>query len=231
MLFDHNDFMLFSFSQYDKMMEKFQKARRANLTIFEYVEANNANLPNTVTFKDAIHRLAYLYRDDEFDTDYVFMLETLNQIRNNIVHFELNMEDDVLVLLNELFIKASDYYLDSTLYATELPIDINIIKNKNLTIQRTIVADPFNKKLLEMLNDSAGWDDMIDFDDIANSYVECEAFSASDKEKIIKRLAIFENAGFIEHESYSFDDHTDAGWFYLSELCKELLSEQQLAVG
>ena len=58
-LYDHNDFMIFSFADYNKLMDKYEKAYNLGKTIWEHVEDAKASLPHTVTFIDAIKRFVF----------------------------------------------------------------------------------------------------------------------------------------------------------------------------
>ena len=228
-LFGHNEFMLFSFSDYKKLIEKYEKAFKANQTIFEYIEASNSNMPNTVTFNDAIDRLAYLYKDNEFTIDYITKLKSLNRLRNNITHFELSIEDDQFVLLNELFIVCTEYYSEYLEWGYVTPIDEARIRDKNLTIRRAIVADAFNQKLLKILaNDTNSLiDDLLDFSFFAKVLIDAGDFEEHEKDKIIKRMQVFENAGFFGYGSAG-GEHWDVGWFYLNNTCEDLLKEYSI---
>lgn len=228
-LFDHNEFMLFSFSDYRKLIEKYMKAFKANQSIFEYIEASNSNMPNTVTFDDAIERLAYLYKDSEFTFEYLSKLKSLNILRNNITHFELNIKDDQFVLLNELFIACTEYYSEYLEWGYIAPIDETRIRDKNFTIRKAIVADDFNRKLLRILDDNSDSlvDDLLDFPFFAKALIDAGDFEEHEKDKIIRRLQIFENAGFFGYGSAG-GEHWDVGWFYLNDTCHELLKEYNM---
>lgn len=224
-LYNHNDFMIFTFTDYNKLMNKYEKAFNSGKTIWEYAEDARANLPHTVTFIDAIKRLAYFYHEKEFTFDYITKLRRLNDIRNSITHFALDLEDDELVLLNELFLQCADYYIDYTEWGYNLEIDETIINKKNLTIKETIVADKYNRRLLSILNeDMPITDDCIEFSFIASGLIADGYFEEQDKERIIKRLQIFENAGFYQYNSAS-GEYWDVGWFVLTQECLELVEK------
>lgn len=58
--------------------------------------------------------------------DYIVKLKRLNDIRNNITHFSLDLEDDELVLLNELFLQCADYYMMYVEWGFDLEIEESI---------------------------------------------------------------------------------------------------------
>lgn len=229
-LFNHNEFMIFDFKKYDKVIEKYEKAYKQGKEIFQYVADNNAELPNTVKFMDAICRLAYFYREEEFDSEYIRLLSNLNKLRNNIMHFEVVLEDDVFVALNNLFLKAFSYYNEYTEDMNgveELEVDEEKISNINLSIRKAIVLDEFNKGLLHHLRDEndGGWmEDYLEFDFLAEELINSGIYQQNEKEKIINRLNIFDNAGFFEY-GHAGGEYWDVGWFSLSDLCIKLLLE------
>ncbi len=224
-LYDHSDFMIFSFTEYNKMMDKYEKAYRAEKSIWEYVEDVKANLPHTVTFIDAIKRLAYLYHEKEFSIDYIGKLIKLNDIRNNITHFSLDLEDDEFVLLNELFLQCADYYMMYVEWEMNFEIEETFIKKKNLTIKEAIVADEYNRMLLKILDsDMPITDDCIEYSFLASGLIADGKFEERDKEKIVKRLEIFDNAGFYQYQSAS-GEHWDVGWYVLTSECIELIKK------
>lgn len=223
-LYDYNEFMLFSFNKYDSLMEKFKKAYNADQSIFEYVESNvGAKLPNTVSFQDAYERLAYLFKQDDFDKMYIYRLGELNKIRNNIIHFELNLEEDQFVLLNTLFLKCVEYYEEYNDWGYELPFDKEKIIQKNNSLLKIIVNEPFNNKLLLLLHKEDGLvEDFLDFGFLADGLIEQGYYNVEEKLKLTNRLKVFENAGLFGYSSAS-GEHWDVGWFYLNEKCLELL--------
>lgn len=68
----------------------------------------------------------------------------MNDIRNNITHFSLDLEDDEFVLLNELFLQCADYYMMYVEWGWDFEVEETFIKKKNLTIKEAIVADECN---------------------------------------------------------------------------------------
>lgn len=226
-LYDHDDFMIFSFADYNKLMDKYEKAFNSGKTIWKYVEDVNGNLPHTVTFIEAIKRLAYFYHEKEFTIDYIAKLKRLNDIRNNITHFALDLEDDELVLLNELFLQCVDYFMDYVEWGYDLELDETIINRKNLTIKETIVADDYNRKLLSILNEEMPiTDDLFEFSFIASGLIADGYFEEKEKDRLIKRLQIFENAGFFEYHSAA-GEYWDVGWGVLTPECLELIAKFQ----
>lgn len=224
-LYDHSDFMIFSFTEYNKMLDKYEKAYNAGKTIWEYVEDAKVNLPHTVTFTDAIKRLAYLYHEKEFTKEYIVKLKKLNEIRNNITHFSLDLEDDELVLLNELFLQCADYYMMYVEWGWDFEVEETFIKKKNLTIKEAIVADEYNRMLLKILDsDMPITDDCIEYSFLASGLIADGKFEERNKEKIVKRLEIFDNAGFYQYQSAS-GEHWDVGWYVLTSECIELIKK------
>ncbi len=223
-LYDHNEFMLFSFVDYKNLIGKYKKAFDANKTLFEYVDMAKTPLPHTVTFIDAVERLSYLYKESEFTANYIAKLKSLNTLRNNIMHFELNIEDDQLVLLNELFGTCTDYYSEYLEWGYTIPIDLDILEDKNLNIRTTIIRDKFNFQLLKNLDDNHNSlvDDFLDFNFLADALITGDNYPPKDRDKLVARLQIFENADFFEYGSAG-GEHWDVGWFYLSDMCRKLM--------
>lgn len=225
-LYDYNEFMLFSFKNYDKLMRKYKNAYKANQSIFEYIEDKEVKLPNTVTFQDAYERLAYLYKEDEFNQIYINNLGVLNEIRNNIIHFEINLDDDKFLLLNNLFLKCTGYYKEYNEHVYDLHYDEERIIEKNNSLMNIIVHEPFNNSLLLLLKEESGWEEsFLDFEFLAETLIEQGYYDVDDKLKLISRLKVFENAGLFDYGSAS-GEYWDVGWFYLNNKCSELLKHQ-----
>ncbi len=223
-LFEYNDFMIFNFSD-QKLMNLYRKAIEANQTLFEYIESTKDEIPSTVSFLDAIKRLAYFLRDDKLSSIYISKLERLNSIRNSIIHFKLKLGDDEFIILNDLFIFCLPYY---EYYVGKLnEIDDSIIKrilDNKITIKKAAINDPFNKRLLKILDNYGGIIDCFDYKSLASSIIKEFDFEMNEKDKIIKRIKIFENLEFFECNHYNEKDW-DVSWFILSEECRNLLNE------
>lgn len=150
---------------------------------------------------------------------------TLNKIRNNITHFEIYLEDDQFILLNNLFLKCADYYEEYNEWGYELPLDRAKIDEKNTSLIKIIVHEPFNKSLLLILEKENGWEDtFLDFEFLSDEFIAQGHYNIDDKLKLISRLKVFENAGLFDYSSAS-GEHWDVGWFYLSDECLELLKQ------
>ena len=149
----------------------------------------------------------------------------MNDIRNNITHFSLDLEDDEFVLLNELFLQCADYYMMYVEWGWDFEVEETFIKKKNLTIKEAIVADEYNRMLLKILDsDMPITDDCIEYFFGASGLIADGKFEERDKEKIVKRLEIFDNAGFYQYQSAS-GEHWDVGWYVLTSECIELIKK------
>lgn len=135
------------------------------------------------------------------------------------------MEDDELVLLNELFLQCADYYMMYAEWGLDFEIEEIIIMKKNLTIKEAIVADEYNRMLLKILDsDMPITDDCMEYSFLASGLIADGKFDEQDKEKIVRRLQIFDNAGFYKYNSAS-GEHWDVGWYVLTDECLELISK------
>jgi hypothetical protein len=230
MLLNKNEFMLFSFegNNYSKVLEKYIHSKRANKTLFQYItETRDAKLPNTVTFLDAYSRLTYFYNEEIFDPKFVENLSRLNEIRNNITHFEIEIPDEEFVILNECFLKCSEIYSEQAEwgYVLDKQVEKKILE-KDISVRKLIIRDEYNRKILNSIDsDQTQGMDATDYSGIANVLVEACDFPQSDKEKIIKRLQIFYDIGFTESHTMFIDEHTDFECFNITELCNQMLIE------
>jgi hypothetical protein len=230
MLLKKNEFMLFSFegNNYSKVLEKYEKAKKVNKSLFQYItETKDAKMPNTVTFVDAYSRLAYFYNEDIFDPKFIDNLLRLNEIRNNITHFEIEIPDEEFVILNECFLKCAKIYSDQVEWGYALDKQLeNKILEKDISVRKLIIRDEYNRKILDCI-DSGEVQGMkaTDYIWIASFLTEALGFPRSDQEKIIKRLQIFYDVGFIESENVFIDEHTDFEDLHITGLCATMLEE------
>jgi hypothetical protein len=231
MLFDKSEFMMFSFKDFDSLLKKYEQSKKVSKSIFEYVATHkdaNTKLPKTVTFEEAYKRLAYLYNNPELDEEFISKLDKLNSLRNNITHFELEIEHDEFVLLNEIFLKCVDIYSDENEWGYSLDEDLEAkIKDTNASIKDCIMRDKFNRKIIESIMDGQtnGWvgeTSARDFKFIAEILIEEYNFDENDRDKIMRRLDIFYNLGFTEDCSTMIGEYGEASWFAISNLCSEL---------
>lgn len=212
------------------MIEKYEKARKQGKTLFEYISYKNADLPHTVTFVDAYKRLAYLFNREEFDEDFINKLYKLNELRNNITHFEIDIKNDQFVMLNDIFLKCAEIYSNEVEWGYELESHIEkAISEKNTSIELLIVNDSFNKSILQCIEEGSrdGWVGELnkeDYSTIAEIIIDSYSiFSSTEKEKIINRLKIFDNLGLLEENFASLSEYADAEWLCLSDKYYELL--------
>lgn len=116
-----------------------------------------------------------------------------------------------------------DYYEEYEKNGNNLSFDRERISEKNTSLVKTIVHEPFNNNLLLILGKNGGWEDtFLDFELLSEVLVGEEYYNTDDKSKVISRLKVFENAGLFGYNSAS-GEHWDVGWFYLSNECLELL--------
>jgi|GEM_PF-2842729 len=230
MLLNQNEFMLFSFegNNYSKVLEKYINSKKANKTLFQYItETRGAKLPNTVTFVDAYSRLTYFYNEEIFDPKFVENLSRLNEIRNNITHFEIEIPDEDFVILNECFLKCSEIYSEQAEWGYVLDKQVeNKILEKDISVRKLIIRDEYNRKILNFIDsDQTQGMDATDYSRIADILVEACDFPQSEKEKLIKRLQIFYDIGFTESHTTFIDEHTDFECFNITKLCNQMLIE------
>lgn len=235
MLYDKSEFMMFSFKDFDSVMKKYENAKKASKPLFEYIATHGdskAKLPNTVTFEEAYKRLAYLYDCQDIDQDFILKLERLNSLRNNITHFEISIEDDELVLLNDISLKCVELYTNEAEWGYMLDKQVESkIKDRNASIRHYVISDPFNQKILNCIiqGQTDGWVGEMsaeDYNDIARALIEEYKFDETEKNKIVQRLNIFYNLGFTEDNSATLGEYADASWFSVSKSCMKLLLER-----
>lgn len=213
-LLKKNECMLFDFKYFDNVPEKYQGAFKENKTLIEYIKSSKKKLPNTVSFKNAIKRLADLYKEDEFNPNFIEKLYKLHKLRNDLTHFECKLGDVEFELVSRLFIRYSKNYDERyqfNYYPEGKVIDINEfeekLKNKKLKkerLKRLILEKNFNQNLLEKIKhypENYGfWDTcMFGYKSIAKNLVShYKEFTDKDIEKIRKRLEILKYAGLID---------------------------------
>jgi hypothetical protein len=226
--------MMFSFdgNKYDKVMEKYEKAKKQSKTLFEYINHTKSNLPHTVTFTDAYKRLAYLLKREEFDEDFINKLNKLNSLRNNITHFEIDLKDDEIVVINEVFLKCTEFYSNEVEWGYELDSDVEKeILKRNDSVELITINDSFNKSIFECIEKGSkdGWVGGLSKDDystIAEMIIsEYSIFSTIEKDKVIDRLRIFDNLGLLEENLVSLSEYADGEWLSLSSKYYELLEQ------
>ncbi|GAP21898.1 hypothetical protein [Leptolinea tardivitalis] len=230
MLLNKNEFMIFSFdgNNYSKVLEKYEKSKKANKTLFQYVtETKDAKLPNTVTFVDAYNRLAYFYNEEIFEYKFLENLSRLNEIRNNITHFEIEVPDEEFIILNECFLKCAEIYSEQAEWGYSIDPQVKAkILEKDISVRKLIIKDEYNRKILNCIqSDYTQGMDASDYLGLANVLIESCGFENSDREKIIKRLQIFYDIGFTESHNVFIDEHTDFECFNITESCQKMLDE------
>ena len=65
---------------------------------------------------------------------------------------------------------------------------------------------------------------IVQYSFLASGLIVDGKFEERDKEKIVKRLEIFDNAGFYQYKSAS-GEHWDVGWYVLTSECIELIKK------
>ncbi len=234
MLYDKNEFMIFSFDKFkDQVLNRYRKARKEGKNIFEYVQTkqanSNAKLPDTVKFYESYQRLAYLYNMECFTDEVIANLEILNNLRNNIVHFEVKIEDEILTSLSKLLISCDGIFQDNIdeygwgeVYISERLK--NELEQRDLNTNKLIIENSINRKILETIdkNTSDYIDvDIEDYDVLAEIYLLNNSSEKLSKDDVASRCEMLVRHGFIEqyHHSYSYgnDDVDSIAVIQLSE--------------
>ncbi len=215
-LLENDVYKLFQYSNYDKFVLKQEKKFKNKKELLECMKDPKVTLPNTVSFKDAIKRLACLYKEEEFTSEFIEKLYKLNDLRNNLTHFECKLGDEDFMLVSGLFIKYSRNYDERYPWGClsgGRVIDLNQfeekLKNKkfkNERLKRLILddKDKFNQNLLKKIKyypEIHGFWNTFRFscESIAKDLVyHYEEFSDNDLKKIRKRLEILKYADLIE---------------------------------
>jgi hypothetical protein len=229
MLLEKNEFMLFAFdgNAYSDVIKLYIKLKKDKKSLSQHISTKNAKMPNTVKFVDAYSRLAYFYNEEIFDPKFIENLSKLNEIRNNITHFEIEIPDEEFVILNECFLKCAEIYSGQIEWGYALDKQLeNKILEKDISVRKLIVRDEYNRKILDCIGSGEVQGiDATDYIGIAILLTEVLGFPRSDKEKIIKRLQIFYDVGFTESRNVFIDEHTDFEYLNITGLCATMLEE------
>lgn len=230
-LLERDIMLIFSAKQYEDVMKIAKKAKLSNITFLEYLDTPNCKLPHTVSFMDAIKRLAYLCNDGLFDEGFIKQLDELNNTRNSITHFEFNLDNEKFYVLNELFIKCVDIYSEYNEWGYKSIVDLDTLKSQNRSIIDLIVGEPFNSAILKSFIDGESFvnDSFHEYENIADCLIEDlgNDFTHDDKCKIISRLETFYKLGFFIQGSV-IGENWDVEWFSLSEKAKSILLQTAL---
>ena len=118
-------------------------------------------MPNTVSFTEAIERLAYLYKEEEFTLEFIDDLYKLNDFRNNLTHFRYRLGDEEFMAVSKLFIKYSRKYSEHRWGSLpwEEKLDLKEfeeeVKSKEIgdkKLEYWILKSEFNEKILKNLS-------------------------------------------------------------------------------
>jgi hypothetical protein len=216
MLMEKNQFMLFDFSKYSQVIDKYKKAKKNNMSIFEYVsETPGCKLPNTVTFLDAVKRLAYLYNEDIFDEIFINQLGELNDLRNMITHYEIEEKDEKLYVLNELFIKCEEIYSNCSEQSYAGSIDFHVLRERNKSILDSIIKAPYNKRILNEIDKCGEMEETcFEPDILADILIENHGFDKKDRAILVQRINLFDEVGLFDSKSAG-GEHVDVTWCFL----------------
>lgn len=223
MLLDKNEFMIFSFDKFkDQVLDRYKNACKDGKSIFEYaLLKNKGKLPDTVKFNESYKRLAYLYNMKCFTDEVIANLEVLGDLRNNIMHFEVQIEDEVLASLSKLLLSCDEMFQDNI---TDYGWGDNYISDslrkeleqKDLNMNKLIANNPINRRIMDTIIDNTGSFVEIDIEDyvlLADIYLMNNSQEKLSRDDISKRFEMLVRHGFIEQESYSFsygEDHMDS---------------------
>lgn len=218
MLFDKDEFMIFSFDKFqDKVVKEYKNSVKEGKSIFEYVAVKNKQLPHTVSFKESYQRLAYLYNIEGFNEETIANLLKLEDLRNNLVHFEVEIGEEALSSLakllldcDEIFEKNIEEYSWGDVYISK-EVHHMIVK-KDLNSNKLIIENKLNKEILNIILSASGSFVEIDINDydLISEIIHHESDNIMlRKDELVIRVEMLIRHGFIEQNYYNFSYGND----------------------
>ncbi|GCD13003.1 hypothetical protein [Clostridium tagluense] len=219
MLFDKNEFMIFSFDKFkDNVLNRYRNAVKDNKSIFEYaISKGNGKIPDTVKFYESYQRLAYLYNMKCFTDEVIANLDKLGDLRNSIMHFEVNVDEEILTSLSKLLLICDEIFQDSIDgygWGSDYISGTlrNKLKQKDLNMDKLIIESKFNKKIIDTIKSNFNSYIDIDINDynlLSDIYLSINNAEKHSKEDIARRFEILVRHGFIEQNSCSYSYGND----------------------
>jgi len=218
MLFDKNEFMIFSFDKFqDKVLKEYKNSTKEGKSIFEYVASKNKQLPHTVNFKESYQRLVYLYNMDCFNEEIIANLLKLENLRNNLVHFEVDIDEEVVSSLAKLLLDCDEIFqenIDEYGWGNNYILENTrcMINKKDLNINKLISENVINQQILNEFKNEAGSFVEIDINDyelIAEIIQHQSSNIKLSKDELIRRIEMLVRHGYIEENYYNFSYGND----------------------
>lgn len=239
-ILEKNEFMIFdlrSNQNFDKLIKTYKKMRNENISLAEYASKHNDKLPNTISYKDTYIILKYLYGIDDISDQLVVQLNRLNDIRNNLMHFNMTINEDDIILCLELIIMCDDIFED-LIEGYEWLVDdslISIIETKKglnqLNIIELLMKDIENICILKSIEEELVITDDYTFQEIAEQYrfqrcIFDEKFFMLDPiNDIQSRFKLLQISGILEIKTATVDFDDKINYLAISEEGKKLLKK------
>lgn len=112
MVFNRNEFLLYSHDNRDKVYKKYKKAKESGYRSLEMYFADNPleNNLHTISFIEARDILYYVYQIDNFDESLFERCEELSRVRNSLIHYSAIIRKIDIIYFSDMLRTSIEWY-------------------------------------------------------------------------------------------------------------------------